>query len=741
MSHWWPSTRRRSVLLGSIIALGLGLRLALWWHTPIHQPANDEVEYLTVARDLVAGRGWVFYETYHWLRAPLYPLWLAFSLWLAGGDLRWAALPNIALSTFTIYLFYLLGREVGDQGSGIRGWGSGLKETRNGAPEKQGNKRTGEQASIHQLPVISQHRAERAGLLSAGASAILLTFATFASLWMAETLFNALFVAALFALLRYGARPRLVLAGAAGGVLGLAILTRSLPLTALPFAALWVLLQHREPGTASRIVVTRTGLLCAWCFVLCSLLTIAPWTIRNYRAYGGFIAVETGLSFNLWMFNEPREDVDTIFATLESIPNPVERSDYATQKGLERLREDPAILLRKLWPNWNYLWRVKPIQDRFLQPNYYQDIGIGRFMLALALDDALYVAIGVLGLTGLIYAPLDRRKAVLGGWTLYAIAVILVTHGEARYRHFFFPALIPYAAWLLVTLRASPARLRQARLWSAGLIAVALLWHPVVTNYPRAWAAQNLGRGWAVWRAEQAARRGDHDAAVRLYRVASRHDPRSGDARIALARLFLDRDREAEAIATLEEGFGHLPSYARLNVWRGEAYRRAGWLAEAREAFKGFYNYEQQLLDEAWAELDPPLPRAIDVGDGLDFGLVSGVYAAETQDARTVRWSGERAELRLAGTTHGASVRVTLSAPRPDGSAVPVTICANDSCERVALDAGWRTVVIAAPPGDETRVTLETTTFRPRDADPTSPDDRALGVLIDGVEVRPFDAP
>jgi hypothetical protein len=68
-----------------ILLLALALRLLLW-SQPLHQLANDEVEYVTVARDLLAGRGWQFYEHYHWLRAPLYPLFLAGSLWLAGGD-------------------------------------------------------------------------------------------------------------------------------------------------------------------------------------------------------------------------------------------------------------------------------------------------------------------------------------------------------------------------------------------------------------------------------------------------------------------------------------------------------------------------------------------------------------------------------------------------------------------------------------------------------------------------------
>ncbi|MFN8569029.1 MAG: hypothetical protein U0Z44_16275 [Kouleothrix sp.] len=97
--------------------LALGLRL-LPWSAPLHQPANDEIEYIAVARDLLAGRGWQFYEHYHRLRAPLYLLFLAGSLWLAGGDLArprrcTAALPNILPSVANVYLGYRLGARAG----------------------------------------------------------------------------------------------------------------------------------------------------------------------------------------------------------------------------------------------------------------------------------------------------------------------------------------------------------------------------------------------------------------------------------------------------------------------------------------------------------------------------------------------------------------------------------------------------------------------------------------------------
>src|SRR5215212_4375736 len=216
-----------------ILLLALVLRLLLW-SQPLHQLANDEVEYVTVARDLLAGRGWQFYEHYHWLRAPLYPLFLAGSLWLAGGDpapglpsislgfaqtLHLAALPNIALSVATVYLSYRLA-----------------------------------------LALFRRHRP--AALLAALFSTVLWTLATFASLYMSETLFTFLFMAGLLCLVGEKAQAArgwraIWLSIGAGVLFGLATLTRSVTLDFLPVIASWLLL--RRPTTDDRPLIEFGG--------------------------------------------------------------------------------------------------------------------------------------------------------------------------------------------------------------------------------------------------------------------------------------------------------------------------------------------------------------------------------------------------------------------------------------------------------------------------------------------------
>jgi tetratricopeptide (TPR) repeat protein len=697
-----------SVPLFAIMLVGLLLRLWLWWRIPIHQPANDEVEYLQVARDLLAGHGWVFYEQYHWLRAPLYPLFLAGSLLLAGGDLRWAALPNIVVSTATIYLFYILGRMVTTD------------------REKQDS---------GQAP-----RAERVGLLAAAITALWLPLATFASLWMSETLFTALFTGAAIALLHWSRRPTLIRAASVGVLLGLAILTRSVPLAALPLLGIWMLWHRRR---------------CSWgnilgCIVLCFALlgsTVAPWTLRNWLAYDAFIPVETGLSYNLWAFYEPREDLETIQKTLESIANPAERSALATEKGLARLREDPTILLRRITFNWFYLWNIAPTEDRFRQASYFEDVSLNMFILALVLDDGLYLLMlgGALG--GLLVARNNRQKVLLLGWLVYVVMTTLLTHSEGRYRHLLLPALIPFAAtfWPMHWWQGSLPR------WRIAAATVVLLGLLPLRHYPYQWASTSIAREAAKLAGDRALARGDAAGARAAYRRATEIDPDSADALLRLGMAFEESGKLQRAAEAYDWARLSAPMYVAAHVRLGDILRRMGATRAARESFAGAYLDPQQVAEWGWRNLDGSPPRLLDIGDGLDIGYVEGMYPAEMVGPEGVRWTTGNATVRLSGGAQHIRLIARVAAPRPTGQPVPVDVCVAETCQSLRVGSQWRTYRVylvrvcddSASCHQPLEVTLRSSTFVPAGLERPSPgvqpnqDTRRLGIMVDFVAAEP----
>jgi len=663
--------------LFGLLLLALFLRFALWSQPP-HQPANDEREYIAVAQDLLAGKGWVFYDHYRWLRAPLYPLFLAGSLWLTNGDWYLAAWPNIILSLANVYLIYLL-----------------------------------TQALFPRAPARP-----KVALLAALGAALLQTFSTFASLSMSETLFTFLFLTSLILLLREDQPLQRSFPGPsfsfAGILFGLACLTRSLPLAFLPLLMIW--LARSKKGAKGLLFGILVG------------LTICPWTIRNCLAYQNCILVETGFSYNLWAFSEPKESLNAIHQTLERIPNPASRAEFATQKGLQRLREDATLLLRKVGPNWTYLWRVKPIEDRFLLASSYADPPSLVFLSGLIFDDLLYLCILLLGIGGLSQAlgkEQTRAKATLVTlWLSYVVGITLVTHGEGRYRHFLLPFLIPYAAWGAklgferVRERNWPLRGLKPLLWASPLLL--LLFFTVATNYPWDWARRGALRSFSQLKGDSLNLLGKQEEALEAYKQAL-NGGRSNDAYLVVGDTYRKLGKMQEAEASYRTVLGREPLYIAASLKLGDLLREQGRKEEAREAFAGKHASEEALLTWSWQYLKALPPTRIDVGDGLDFGFVKGVYAGETIAGTKARWTkGEaRFRLRLEGQK-GSIVRVRLTAPRPQAA----RLCGAQECQELALGPKWRLVAILYPPTEAGEITLQANPFEAEDG-------RRLGIVVD----------
>lgn len=680
------NSSKATLLLALILAVACAWRLLLWAQ-PLHYPANDEIEYIQVARDLVAGRGWSFYESWRWLRAPLYPLWLAASLWWADGDLQRAALPNLALSLVLVLLIYRLTRE------------------------------------------LSPTASRRPALIAAAIAACLQTYATFASLYMSETLFSTLFSAGLLSLAAWRRRGGLGLIVLAGFWFGLACLTRSAAQVFLPLAALWLVWWRMRHVQAKAIMpVLMPALVLAFTVVA----VIAPWTLRNCKAYGSCILIESGGAYNLWAFYEPRESLDEIHQILEAIPNPVDRAAEARMRGMERLREDPMLLLRRLPDQWNNLWLVKPIQDRFLLPNDYSDPPPILFVSALIFDDLLYLLVLAAAPFGLFVA-LQRRDGfalLLALWVVTFCAAGVLTHTEGRYRHFFFMILIPLAglayAELLRRVRWPP----KTMLLSIALLLPALL--PASYYYPWDWVQRGVVRSIHRELGDRHAAAGRDTQATQAYYAAVAADP-TPDGWLALANLARRNGNLADAERYYRYAYAERPPYVAPSALLGDLLRTQGRDAEAQIAFRGTYLREQQMIDWSYQMLTPAPRSYLDVGNGLDFGYLGGFYPAEVLEGVTARWSSGRASLRLAAPSFSANadplvLQMHIAAPHPDATSVPLEVCRAAHCTSITLEHQWRVVSMLIP-NENDAITLRSPTF-------SAPDRRDLGVILDWVRLR-----
>ena len=308
-------TGARRWIFGCVL-LGLALRVAfglLYW---VNEPlTHDEREYLALARSVARGEGFQYPPdepspgtAQQFGRAPGYPAFLAAIIIPAPVNHapRRVKIAQAILGAASLWLIAAIaGRAAGP----------------------------------------------RAAVTAAAIAAVYPPLVWMPSYVLSETLFSALALAAAFVLGFVAPRhhPRAPRASlVAGAVLtGLAILTRPAMLFFLPFAAVWL---WRKRTLADAVV-----------FVVLAAVCIVPWTIRNHRVYGRWIAIASEGGVTFWTGNHPLAVGDGDLAA-----NPaIKRAELAfraahpgvTAEELEPLyyrdalawiRSDPAAWLRLL---------------------------------------------------------------------------------------------------------------------------------------------------------------------------------------------------------------------------------------------------------------------------------------------------------------------------------------------------------------------------------------------------------
>ncbi len=721
--HWW--------LLLAVVGVGLALRLVVWhWHE-FYPLGGDEQEYLQQALTLLREQR---YTELRLMRPPLYGVFLAALIYVGDSLVQYLRLVQAILSALTVVPVYLLTAAL-------------LRHERRpeGAAPSRG------------VPLV-------AALLCA----LSYTLADYATELLTETLFLAGLTLVLWLLVRAGARTGQATGSAllAGLGLGLLCLTRSVALVLLPLGVLWLLicwLHQGRPAAWWRSPPLLFGLL--------ALLVIVPWTARNYAVYGAPILIDTTGAENLWLDNDPagREAVKAQLYALGD--DQATRQQLALQRGIEAITADPLRFGGKAWGELLAFVALEYTDDMRARPEIW--VPPAEVGARLLLGDGLWLLVLLAGVVGLGAFPAAQRPGggwlarladprwLLGAWALYTLLTALVFHVELRYRLPLYPVLLPYAAWVLVAVGqrvAGGRRALQRRGLAAGSILAALLLVLVLLHRPYLSLGWHLAwKHWHLARAEQSLEAGVPQAAISNLRTALEHDPSSVLARVALARVWLQRGNLPGALAHLRDALALLPNHPLPNLLEGDIVRQQGSYNAARELLQ---RYETATLQDvqawSWQHFTTPPPARLDVGGGLDLGHVRGFTAAHASDDHTWRWTTERAYLRLSPPADPTSneafcarhaiptgestliLSLRLTAERPPAAPPPVlrVQVAGQTVGRVQVGAGWQSyhfplvTLNNAPQREVLTVTLASSTFVPRAYNPASDDARRLGVRV-----------
>jgi 4-amino-4-deoxy-L-arabinose transferase-like glycosyltransferase len=305
----------------------------------------------------------------------------------------------------------------------------------------------------------------RVGLLAAAITALYPELVWFAAHFWSETLFLTLLWWAMERLIAADARGSARAASAAGLLWGLAILTRETILYLTPLAAAWLAWSGQR----------RTGGKRAVWFLLCAVLIVAPWTLRNWVAFRAFVPVSTSGGLALFQGNA-RLSRQEVYDRYEAVHGRVEQYRFARREGWKAIAQrQPTWAIEKLRDQMPNFWEADSLALIHIKRGAYGDVGPATAVAAAVLVLAPYLAVLAAFVVGATLTPLDRTRGLLLGFLVCYNALHVITHGFARYRLPVMPVVFLFAAAGYVAWRrgALPAASRARRVAAAAL-AVAL---------------------------------------------------------------------------------------------------------------------------------------------------------------------------------------------------------------------------------------------------------------------------
>jgi hypothetical protein len=307
------------------------------------------------------------------------------------------------------------------------------------------------------VPVVGRAAARafgpRASVVAAAFTAFYPELVWYPAHYWSETVFLLLLWAAIERALAADAAASWRTAAAAGVLFGLATLTRELALYLVPLVLLWMVRPWAVGATSvgTRIVLSRNRLVGAGALLLATVLTIAPWAIRNAIVFRAFIPVSTMGGLNLWQGNTTLTHLQ-IYDVLAGIDGAVAQDRYCRRLAWETIAaRQPGWVFEKLAEQMPEFWKAgSEVLDHLVGRGACGPLAPARLVaieLVLVLPYLALLALALIGVARLRFTPPAVLLLVLAA--AYNAAHV-AAYATTRFRLPVLPLLFMLAGALVV---------------------------------------------------------------------------------------------------------------------------------------------------------------------------------------------------------------------------------------------------------------------------------------------------
>jgi dolichyl-phosphate-mannose-protein mannosyltransferase len=337
------------------------------------------------------------------------------------------------------------------------------------------------------VPVVGRAAAfavgPRAAVVAAALAAFYPELVWYSAHYWGETVFLLLLWAAVERTLAADATASWRVAAAAGLLWGLTTLTRELALYLVPIALVW-LLRPRSLGSSVRawLVISPPRLAAAGSLLLATVLTIAPWTIRNAVVFRAFVPVSTMGGLNLWQGNTTLTHLQ-IYEVLAQVGGPVAQDRYCRRLAWETIAaRQPGWAFEKLAEQMPEFWKAgSEVLDHLVGRDACGPLAPGRLAAVELVVVLPYLAVLALALVGLARlrpsAPAMFLLLVAAAYN----AAHVVAYATTRFRLPVMPFVFMLAAAVVAGRsdeRLEPLRGRRAILLGVLVLVAAVILAP-----------------------------------------------------------------------------------------------------------------------------------------------------------------------------------------------------------------------------------------------------------------------